>query len=83
MDIGWHLVELERQEAVERAMATFRKRNAVREQRRTSLGRGSRRISRQEALNRIAATHPRSALKLFNSYGLGGRRPIPETRGGQ
>jgi len=75
MNIGTFIV-MEREEALERAMAAQRARHA-REQR--GFGRG-RRISREEALNRIAKTHPRSAWKILQGYRLGGRRPVPERR---
>jgi hypothetical protein len=78
MNIGYFLVEQEiADKAVERAMAAHRARKA-REQRRvtsrgnTGLGRGARRISREEAIAKIAKTHPRSALKLLNQH-FGGR----------
>ena len=76
--IGFEIV---RQEAVERAMARYReqeRRKAARE-RRTTTG-GGRQLTREDALNRIAKTHPRSALKILNGYRLGGRKPVPEVR---
>jgi hypothetical protein len=75
--IGFALVQ---QEAADRAMARHRARQ-IREQRWTVAGRVTRGLSREEALNRIAKTHPRSAFKILNSYGLGNRRPVPEVRG--
>jgi hypothetical protein len=75
MNLGF-IVEQERQEAVERAMSRYR---AI--QRRTAAGRVTRGLSREEALNRIAKTHPRSAWKILNGYGLGNRNPVPERRG--
>jgi hypothetical protein len=77
--------EIIRQEAVERAMARYRASQAVErarqargEQRRitprgsTGLGHGTRRISREEAVAKIAKTHPRSAWRLLQGY-FGGR----------
>jgi hypothetical protein len=81
MNLGFY-IELERAEAVERAMPRHRA-PQPRERRRTVPGRVTGKLSRQEALNRIARTHPRAALKILNAYGIGGRRPIPEVRGGQ
>lgn len=82
MNIGWHIVEQERQEAVERAMARYRAQKA-REQRRvlaeerqaargTGLGRGARRISREEAVALIARKNRRGAARLLHGL-LGGR----------
>jgi hypothetical protein len=77
MNIGWHIVEQERQEAAERAMSRYQA-NKAREQRRftprgtSGLGRGTRRISKEEAIAKIAKTHPRSALKLLQQH-FGGR----------
>ena len=66
MSIGFQIVQ---QEAVERAMARYRANQAVREQRpATGLGHGARRISREEAVAKIAKTHPRSAWKLLAGY---------------
>ena len=74
MNLGTFIVEQERQEAVERALARY-KAEQSREQRRVlagkrsaGLGRGARRISREEALAKIAKTHPRSAWKLLQGY---------------
>jgi hypothetical protein len=72
MRIGF-FIEQERHEAVERAMSRYR----AQEQRRF----GRRPLSREEALNKIARTHPRSAWKILQGYGLGNRRPVPEVRG--
>ena len=73
-------IEAERAEALERAMRRYRARQA-RERRKAVSVRGARRLTRTEALNMIAEKNPRSALKLLNGMGLGGRRPIPEIRG--
>ena len=61
-------------------MARHRIRQA-REQCRTVPSRATRGLSRQEALKRIAKTHPRRALKILNGYRLGGRRRVPEISG--
>jgi hypothetical protein len=72
LGLGFRIIELERQEAVDRAMARYRSQQA-REQRRTTsrgnagLGRGARRISRQEAIALLMKRgHVRGALKLQN-----------------
>jgi hypothetical protein len=73
MNLGFHIVQ---QEAAERAMAAYRAKQAVREQRpATCLGRGARRLSREEAVEIIARKNPRAALKLLAGY-LGGARDI-------
>lgn len=84
MSIGSEII---RQEAAERAMARYRARKAAEERRKaaeqrraavreqrpaTGLGRGARRISREEAVAMIAQKHPRSALKLLAEH-FGGR----------
>jgi hypothetical protein len=68
--LGARIIELERQEAVERAMARYRAEKA-REQRSvttrgpSSLGRGARRISKAEAIALlIKRGHTRGAAKL-------------------
>ena len=77
MNLGFVIDQMERQEAVERAMARYRAQQA-RETRRsttggnTGLGRGARRISKEEAIAKIAKTHPRSAWKLLQAH-FGGR----------
>jgi hypothetical protein len=77
MNIGWWVNELEREEAAARALSRYRAEKA-REQRRvtsrgtTTPGRGLRRISKEEAIAKIAKTHPRSALKLLHEH-FGGR----------
>ena len=83
MSIGFLIVEQERQEAVERAMARYRAQKA-REQRRvlaekrqaargTGLGRGARRISKEEAVQLlIDRGHRRGAARLLHSL-TGGR----------
>ena len=76
MNLGT-FIEMERQEAVERAMANYRANQGVRERRRTGLWRT---ISREEALNTIAKKNPRAALKLLHGYGIGVRTPAPELR---
>lgn len=54
MNLGT-FIEMERQEAVERAMANYRANQGVRERRRTGLWRT---ISREEALNRSPRRTP-------------------------
>jgi hypothetical protein len=73
--LGARIIELERQEAYERAMSRYRAQQA-REQIRstsrgsTSLGRGARRISRQEAIALLKQRgHIRGAMKLANMSG--------------
>jgi hypothetical protein len=79
--LGFQIIERERQEAVDRAMVRYRAEKAREKARRSGLGRGTRTMSREAALNRIAKTHPLSALKILNGYRLGGRKPVPERRG--
>ena len=75
MNLGYFIVQ---QEAAERAMRAYRAKQAAREQRRTGntpatgLGRGTRRISREEAAAIVAKKNPRGALRLIHSL-LGGR----------
>jgi hypothetical protein len=76
--VNWIGFEVVRQEAADRAMSRYRARQ-TREQRR--FGRGTRILSREEALSRIARTHPRSAWRILQGYGLGNRNPVPERRG--
>ena len=74
MNIGWHIVEQERQEAVERAMARYRARLAG-EQRGTTRGTasGGRKLSKEETVQiLIARGHRRGAARLLHSL-LGGR----------
>jgi hypothetical protein len=77
MNIGFAIVDQERQEAYERAMSRFRAHQARDTRRGTTRGasvpgRGLRRISKEEAIAKIAKTHPRSALKLLHEH-FGGR----------
>ena len=73
MSIGHAIL---RQEAYERAMANYRAKQAAREQRRTvpaekrrpALGRGARRISKEEAVAMIAKKNPRGALRLLAEH---------------
>jgi hypothetical protein len=85
MNLGFSIgaaLERERHEAYSRAMARFRSNQGVREKaRRPGLGRGTRILSREEAVAKIAKTHPRSALKLLAGYGIGRPKPVPERRG--
>jgi hypothetical protein len=78
LGLGFAIVELERQEAVDRAMARYRAQKAQKERRVTASprnaapGRGLRSISKEEAIALIAKKHPRSALKLLHQH-FGGR----------
>ena len=86
MSLGSFIVEQEeRQKAYERAMARYHARKARearerakggesgrRESTPTTLGRGARRLSREEAIAMIAKKHPRTALKLLHEH-FGGR----------
>jgi hypothetical protein len=72
LGLAFRIVELERQEAYERALSRYRAEKA-REQRSvttrgpSSLGRGARRISRQEAIALLLKRgHVRGAWKLQN-----------------
>ena len=71
MNIGFLIVEQERQEAVERAMRRYRAQQAI-EKRRTGLGHGARRISREEATALVAKKNRLGALRLIHGM-LGGR----------
>jgi hypothetical protein len=68
--LGFRIVEQEREEAYERAMSRYRAEKAQEQRRATSLGgmgRGARRISRQEAIALLLKRgHIRGALKLQN-----------------
>ena len=73
MNIGWHIVEQERQEAVERAMARYRSRQAERRSVGPRHMTGGRKISKEEAVQMlIARGHRRGAARLLHSL-LGGR----------
>jgi hypothetical protein len=70
MNIGtW--IEIERHEAVERAMARFhagQQRKAARERRTSTTRPGARRISRAEALKLVAAKNPSGARRLAQTW---------------
>jgi hypothetical protein len=76
MNIGFHIVQ---QEVAEKAVAAHRARQAVREQR-PALSRasnGTRTLTREEAVARIALKSPRAALRLLADY----LRGIPRAKG--
>jgi hypothetical protein len=73
LGLGFAIVELERQEAVDRAMARYRAEKAREQRRRTTtrantgLGRGARRITKAQAIELLKARgHIRGALRLAN-----------------
>jgi hypothetical protein len=88
--LGARIIEMERQEAVERAMARYRADQARKQRRgaarsttraKTGLGRGARTLSREEALAKIGQVSPRAALKILAGYGINRPTPLPERRG--
>jgi hypothetical protein len=76
--VAFHIVQ---QEAAERALVRERARRA-RERRIPTSRKGTRRLSRPEAISMIAKRNPRAALKLLQGYGVGVRHPVPERRDG-
>jgi hypothetical protein len=79
--LGARIIELERQETVDRAMARYRAEKAREQVYRSGLGRGTRTMSREEAVAKIAKKSPRAALKLLAGYGINRPTPLPERRG--
>jgi len=84
--LGARIIEMERQEAVDRAMARYRADQARKQRRgttraKTGLGRGGRTLSREEALAKIGQVSPRAALKILAGYGINRPTPLPERRG--